>query len=182
MTSDPAIKAFINEFAGTDDQHLQLARNLTNGNPGGISTTDRQYLSKDAEGSEYEFQVAQLGAEKASNNATQQYAFRLLQDHAMLNADLMQLAHQKGLTLPTSINDRDRSRIENLMQLNGAAFDDAFVAEMVRINSSDIADSQSEVRVTKDPEIQAFLTKFAPTDEEHLRLARSLSGGGTAQR
>ncbi len=147
-----------------------------------ISATDSQYLTQDAEGSAYEFQLAQLGVEKASDSATQQYALRVLNDHAKFNTQLMQLAHNKGLTLPVNVNAQDKTKIERLMQLHGAAFDKAFAREMVRINSSDSSDSKREASMTKDPDIQAFINQFASTDEEHLQGARSLMGGSAAPR
>jgi len=146
-----------------------------------ISSTDKQYLSNDAEGSAYEFQLAELGVEKASSSATEQYAMGVLNDHAKFNAQLMQLAHQKGLTLPVEVKAQDRSRIDRLKQLQGTAFDNAFAREMVRINTSDISDSKREAGITQDQDIQAFLGQFAPTDQQHLQGARSLLNGSAAQ-
>ncbi len=145
-----------------------------------LSATDKKYLTQDAEGSAYEFQLAQLGVEKASDSATQQYALRVLDDHAKFNSQLMQLAHKKGLTLPVDTNAQDKSKIERLMQVNGAAFDKAFAKEMARINTSDISDSKREASMTKDPDIQAFINQFASTDEDHLQGARSLMGSSAA--
>lgn len=146
-----------------------------------MSAPDKQYLTKAAEGSAYEFELAQLGVEKASGSATQQYALRLLNDHAKFNTQLMQLAHQKGLTLPVAANSEDRNKIKRLMQLNGTAFDNAFAKEMVTINTSDISESKRQAGMTNDPDLKAFITQFAPTDQEHLQGARSLMGGSAPQ-
>ena len=124
-----------------------------------IADTDKQYLTKDAEGSAYEFQLAELGVQKASSRATQQYALRLLDDHAKFNSQLMQLAHKKGITLPLEVNK-----------------------EMVRINTDDMSDSKQEANMTKDADIQAFLNQFASTDQEHLQGARTLLNGSAANR
>ena len=144
-----------------------------------VSTTDKQYLTKDAEGSVYEFQLAELGVEKASGSATQQYALRLLNDHAKFNSQLMQLAHKKGITLPLEANAQDRARLKSLMQLNSVAFDRAFAKEMIRINTEDMSDSKQEASMTRDSDIQAFLNQFGSTDQEHLQGARSLLNGST---
>lgn len=146
-----------------------------------ISTTDRQYLTKDAEGSVYEFQLAELGVQKASGSATQQYALRLLDDHAKFNSQLMQLAHKKGIILPLEANTQDRARLKSLMQLNSTAFDRAFAKEMARINSEDVSASKQEANVTRDSDIQAFLNQFQATDQEHLQGAQSLLNGSATQ-
>jgi len=146
-----------------------------------MSATDKQYLTKVAEGSSYEFQLAQLGVQKASDSTTQQYALRLLNDHAKFNTQLMQLAHQKGWTLPVEASSDDRNKIKRLMQLNGTGFDKAFAKEMVKVNTSDISESKREAGMTNDSDLKAFLTQFTPTDEEHLQGARSLMGGSATQ-
>ena len=145
-----------------------------------ISDTDMHYLTKDAEGSAYEFQLAELGVEKASSRAAQQYALRLLDDHAKFNSQLMQLAHKKGITLPLEVNAQDRTKLKRLMPLNGVAFDNAFAKEMLRINNDDISDSKQEANMTKDSDIQAFVNQFASIDQEHLQGARTLLNGSAA--
>ncbi len=141
-----------------------------------ISYSDRQYLTKTAQGSAHEFEVAQLGVEKASSPTTEQYAQRLLGDHAQFNLKLLQLARQKGVTLPVSADPGEQAIIKRLMGLSGSAFDQAFAQEMIRINSEDITDSQQHLKQTRDPDIRAFITQFAPGDQQHLQGARSITG------
>lgn len=145
-----------------------------------LSNSDRQYLTQAAQGSAYEFEVAQLGVEKASSPATQQYAQKLLNDHAQYNLKLLQLARQKGITVPVTAAANQQSTINRLMGLSGAAFDRAFAQEMIRINSEDISDSQKQLKSTRDSDLQAFINQFAPGDQQHLQEARAISGN-TAQ-
>jgi putative membrane protein len=121
-----------------------------------------------------------LGVQKASSSATEQYAQRLLNDHAQFNLKLMQLARQKGVTLPVTADSNQQSVINRLMALSGPAFDLAFAQEMIRINSEDISDSQKQLQATRDPAVQAFINQFAPGDRQHLQGARAIAGN-TAQ-
>lgn len=93
----------------------------------------------------------------------------------------MQLAHQKGLTLPVEVKAQDRNRIERLKQLQGTVFDNAFAKEMVRININDISESKREASITTDRDIQAFLAQFAAADQQHLAGANNLLNGSAIQ-
>ena len=145
-----------------------------------LSSADQQFLSKTAEGSTHEFEVAQLGTEKAASSVTEQYALRLLNDHAKFNTQLMQLARRKGVTLPVSANPQEKATIDRLMGLSGATFDRAFAAEMVRINSEDIAAAQRQLNQTQDPDVKTFINQFLPGDQAHLQAAKAIAGS-TAQ-
>jgi putative membrane protein len=146
-----------------------------------LSSADRQYLAKSAQGSTHEFEVAQLGVEKASSPATEQYVQKLLDDHAQFNTQLMQLAHKKGVTLPVTADPSENKTITRLAGLSGTAFDRAFAQEMIHVNTEDISDSQKQLRVTRDADIRAFISQFASGDQQHLQGARSIAEN-TAQR
>ena len=140
-----------------------------------LSSSDQQYLTKVAQGSTHEFEVAELGAEKASSSTTQQYAQKVLNDHAQFNTKLMQLARQKKITLPVAADPSKQSTIDKLSSMNGPAFDQAFAQEMVSINTEDISDSQKQLNATQDPAIKAFISQFLPGDQQHLAGARSIA-------
>jgi putative membrane protein len=140
-----------------------------------LNSSDQQYLTKAAQGSTYEFEIAELGAEKASSSTTQQYAQKLLNDHAQYNIKLLQLARQKGLTLPVTGDPSKQSMIDKLVPMSGPAFDQAFAQEMIRINSEDISESRKQLSATRDPAIKAFINQFVPGDQQHLEAARSIA-------
>ncbi len=146
----------------------------SNSSPARLSNADRKYLVDTASGSTHEFEVAQLGVEKATSPAARQYAQQLLKDHATLNNRLLQLAHQERVTIPVQ-PESGRQKIAQLKQLSGSAFDQAFAQEMVRINREDISKAQQELKTTQNPNIQAFLNQLLSTDRQHLQAAQSIA-------
>lgn len=139
-----------------------------------IASVDREYLTKDAQGSVYDQSTAELAAQKAQSNALHRYAIQLIGDHARLNQELLTLARQKGITIPVTLADEDKSKLEQFSAMNGSAFDRAIIAEFVRTNADDVRDGRKELSATRDPQVRRAVTDFVRTEEKHLREARAL--------
>ncbi len=82
---------------------------------GPVAATDSKYLVANAQGSVYDFSTAELAVEKARSKAVQNYALRLLDDHARLNKMMLKLANQRGLLLPVTLADEDKTKLDSLM-------------------------------------------------------------------
>ena len=146
-----------------------------------ISPSTKQFLTKNATDSAYEFISAQLAVQKAQSPQVEQYALRLMDDHAQFNKALMQLARQKGLTLPVDLSPQDRTKLASLKQLFGAQFDQQYIQEVAKANAASVSEDKRAASTVKDPDVQAFITKFSPVDQEHLQLANALKGGSASQ-
>jgi predicted outer membrane protein len=139
-----------------------------------ISQVDREYLTKDAQGSVYDQSTANLAAQKARSSALHGYAIQLIGDHARLNQVLLTLARTKGITVPVTLADEDKSKLDNFSGMSGQAFDRAIIAEFVKINGDDVRDGRKELSLTRDPQVRRAVTEFVRTEEKHLRQARAL--------
>ena len=142
-----------------------------------VSDSDKNFLTKSAQDSLYEFASAQLAVQKAQDPNVAMYGLRLMNDHAEYNQQLMELARQKGIIVPVELDSQNRSKLEQLMQLQGSEFDRQYISESVQGNTSDVNDLQSEATSTQDPDIQAFIEQFLPVQEMHTQLSKSLENG-----
>ena len=142
-----------------------------------ITASDREYITKDAQGSMYEEQVSKLAEQKATNPQIKQYAAMLVQDHSNYTQSLQGLAQSLGVQLPTSMSADDSTRLAELNKLSGADFDRAYVKEAKRINEQDAQESKKEEQSAKDPSIVAFIKQFKETDEKHRQAADALPTG-----
>ena len=141
--------------------------------------TDKTFLIKDAQGGAYELASAKLATDKASRDAVKSYAQKLVSDHEQLNAALEKLGTDQGVQLPTDMTSADKKRLAKLEALSGPAFDKAYVAEAIRINTDDKHDAQKEQRTTKNEAIKSFIQQFAAMDDDHEKMARELKAGGS---
>jgi putative membrane protein len=65
-----------------------------------LSSADREFIMKAADGGMAEVELGRLAVNKASNSDVKAFGQRMVDDHSKANDQLMQLAQTKGVTLP----------------------------------------------------------------------------------
>ena len=150
------------------------AQNATLGSTAPVPEADKQFLIKDAQGSAYEMAIATLAQARTSRDDIKAYAARILQDHTNEGADLQQLAMSKRVLLPAEMTAGDRAKLNGMNLQAGSTLDRSFILEAIRINDEDKKDSQQEMSTTSDPDIKAFLQRYAATDAMHEQMAKAL--------
>jgi putative membrane protein len=139
-----------------------------------LSTADRNFIIGAARGGMAEVKLGQLAADRAASDAVKQFGQRMVQDHGKANDELTQLAQQKGVTLPQDMGTKNQQVMDRLSKLSGAAFDRAYMADMVKDHQKDIAAFQREATRGQDPDVRAWAAKTLPTLQEHYRMAREI--------
>jgi putative membrane protein len=138
-----------------------------------LSTAENTFLTAAAEGGMAEVELGKLAQQKANSDAVKEFGKRMEDDHSKVNDQLKSLASNKGVTLPTSISAKSQATKDRLSTLSGAAFDRAYMQDMVTDHTHDVAEFRRMASSATDPDIKAFATKNLPTLEEHLKLART---------
>jgi putative membrane protein len=139
------------------------------------SNPDRQFVMDAAQGGMAEVELGQLATQKASSDAVKQFGQRMVTDHGKANDELKTLAQSKSITLPTDIGAKHKATKDKLEKLSGAAFDRAYMQEMVSDHRKDVSDFRKESQSGKDPDVKAWAAKTLPTLEEHLKMAQAAS-------
>ena len=137
---------------------------------------DSGFMTKAAQGGIAEVEMGRLALQHASNEKVKQFGQRMVDDHSNANDQLKQLASQKGVTLPTEVNAKQKSTINKLSQLSGSEFDRAYMADMVKDHHEDVAEFQHEANSGKDSDVKTFAGKVLPTLQDHLRMAEDARG------
>lgn len=162
-----------------------------------LSSADRNFIMKAAQGGMEEVQLGQLAVSKASSEDVKQFGQRMVDDHTKANNELMQLAQNKGVTLPTSsttmnpsdtsmssssktntatgTNTKEQKTMDRLSKLSGAAFDKEYMREMLKDHEKDVAEFERESSSAKDPDLKSWATTTLPTLKEHLQMARDIN-------
>src|SRR6185437_7571900 len=139
----------------------------------GRQTSDHMFLQKAAQANMAEIQMGQLAQQNGSNASVKQYGERMVTDHSKLNDEAKELAEKKGITLPTTVTQKDQATYQDLSSKTGNDFDKAYITEMIKDHQTDIAEFQKEARSAMDPDIKSLASKALPTLREHLQLARN---------
>jgi len=138
-----------------------------------VSSSDRKFMEKAAQGGMAEVKLGQLAAEKGSAPEVKQFGQRMVDDHSKVNDQLKGIASTKGVTLPTEIDKSAQKEYDKLSKLSGAQFDREYMNHMVSDHKKDISDFKKEADKAKDADVKQFASSTLPTLEEHLNLANS---------
>lgn len=150
---------------------------MTNKMNGQVGAMDQRFMMKAAQGGMAEVQLGQLAVQHAGSQAVKDFGQRMVDDHSKANDQLKQLAAQKNVTLPTEVDAKDKATMDRLSNLNGAAFDRAYMRDMVADHKKDIAEFQREANNGKDPDVKAWASQTLPTLQTHLSLAEKTESG-----
>jgi len=137
-----------------------------------LGSADNTFAMKAAQGGMAEVQLGQLAKDHAKSQAVKDFGDRMVTDHTKANDELKSIASKKGITLPTSIDAKDQATYDRLSKLNGAEFDRAYMADMVKDHQTDVAEFRRESQNGNDADLKEFAGKTLPTLQEHLSLAQ----------
>jgi putative membrane protein len=139
------------------------------------SATDSNFVMKAAAGGHKEVEAGKLASSKATNSDVKAFAQRMVKDHGKANTELMSLAKSKSIDAKAKDTDA-KTLTDRLGKLSGAAFDRAYMEEMVKDHQTDVDLFDRQSREGDDAELKAWAGKQLPTLREHLKMAQDLNG------
>jgi len=142
---------------------------------GKAAATDTKFVHEAAAGGMAEVELGKLAAGKASSPDVKAFGQRMVDDHSKANDELKALASQKGMTLPSAPEPAHKAMQDRLSKLTGAAFDKAYMQEMVKDHDKDVAAFKHASTSAADPDLKAWAAKTLPTLQEHQTQAKSIN-------
>jgi putative membrane protein len=140
-----------------------------------LSASDKKFVMDAAKGGMAEVELGKMATEKASSDDVKKFGQRMVDDHTKANEQLKQVASQEGIQLPTALSAKDQMTKEKLSKLSGTAFDKAYMNDMVKDHTKDVADFQKESTNGKDPAVKDFAAQTLPTLQSHLQQAKQIA-------
>jgi putative membrane protein len=137
---------------------------------------DQQFLSEMAHGNIAEIELGRLAQDKAASAAVKQFGKRLVTDHSRALDELKMIAADKNMTLPATADPKHKAVKDTLSGMSGQRFDRAFAERMVQAHTDTLNKLQRAAKSFGDLDVKAWAAKTLPTVEEHLELAKNLSG------
>lgn len=168
-----------NKDAKESADSLNMAKDTTTNAAatGGIAVdeADAKFTTEAAVGGMAEVELGKMALEKSSNPQVKEFATMMVKDHGMANTELMAIAKQKNITLPTTVDDEHKKKMEDLSKKTGADFDKAYVSAMVDGHKSTLKLMEDESKDGKDADLKAFATKTAPIVQSHLQMINKIN-------
>lgn len=141
-----------------------------------VSSADKDFMDKAAQGGMAEVKLGELAATKAQSAEVKKFGQQMVDDHSKANGELKTVAAGKSVTLPTDVNAEQKELMDKLSKLSGAAFDKEYVKAMVEDHEKDVADFEKQSSGGTDADVKAFATKTLPTLKSHLETIKSING------
>jgi len=139
-----------------------------------MKSGDMSFATKAAEGGLAEVQLGKLAADKASNPDVKAFGQQMVDDHSKANDQLKAVAQKDNMTLPTSPNAKQQAMYQKLSGLSGAAFDKAYVMDMVKDHEEDVKEFQKEANSGKNGDVKSFAAETLPVIQGHLSKIKSI--------
>jgi putative membrane protein len=142
-----------------------------------LPRADEKFL-KDAAGDNLaEVKLGELAEQHAASDSVKRFGKRMGTDHQKAYDELKQLAAQKGVVVPTTLDRTHQALHDRLAKLSGADFDRAYMKEMVKDHDKDVKEFQKEASSGKDPDLKSWASTTLSTLKEHQQQAKQVQAG-----
>jgi putative membrane protein len=148
------------------------ATGATGGSVTTVSNEEKEFVVQAGEGGLAEVRQSEVARQKATNDEVKAFAERMVADHGKANEELQQLATNKGLVVPTALNEQHQKAVEHLQGLSGREFDRAYMMHMVEDHQKVVALFENAEKTAQDAELKAWISGKLPTLREHLQHAQ----------
>ena len=143
-----------------------------NGKSGKLTGDDERFIKEAASGGMMEVELGKIAADKAQNSEVKSFGKRMQDDHTKANQELKTIASNKGVTIPSDLDKKHKSKVDKLSKLSGGEFDRQYMKEMVDDHKEDVQKFQRIADKGRDSDVKKFAADTLPTLKEHLDLAQ----------
>ena len=140
---------------------------------GAQSAGDQAFVTKLAGVAMAEVELGTLAKDKASSREVKAFGQRMIDDHTKAGNELKGLAQRKNFAWPSALPPDAVALKDKLAKLNGAAFDRAYIDEMVKGHTEVLGVVQKEAQSGSDPDVKAWATKASSSVQAHLTHAQN---------
>jgi len=136
----------------------------------------KEFVDKAGTSGLAEVEMAQLGAQKATNGQVKAFAKQMVADHTKANQELLNAIKGKGLQVPSSRADMHKATMEKFQQQDaGKNFDRAYMEQMVEDHKAAIELFENAADDEKlDIDVRGYAKQTLPTLRDHLKQAQAI--------
>lgn len=134
--------------------------------------SDKMFARDAAMGGMEEVELGKLAVKNGQNDKVKQFGQRMIDDHSKANEQLKSIAAKNNIDLPTSLDASKRAMVDKFSRMSGAAFDKAYMQDMVKDHETDVAAFRKEADSGSNTDLKNFAGSTMPTLQDHLRMAK----------
>ncbi|HEX6772399.1 MAG TPA: DUF4142 domain-containing protein [Acidobacteriaceae bacterium] len=165
-------------------QQQQQQMDQTGANPMNAGPAmDKAFVKKALEGSIDEVEMGKLALQKSNDDQVKQFAQKMVDDHGKMANALKPAAQQMGVKVPDGPSKGQMKKMDKMKALQGDAFDQAYIKDMVKDHKSDASEFKQEAQNTQNPSMKEFATQGSQVIEQHLQQIQQIAQSkGTTQK
>jgi putative membrane protein len=137
--------------------------------------TDETFIKHGVQANLAEIALGRMAAEKSRTPEVREFSQKLIQDHSQAQRNLLRIAQEKNLSLPTQLDEKHQQKLEEIGQLSGPEFEKEFAKHMLKGHRKGVAMLHRAHQKTEDEQIKAFAQQLLPTLKQHLKLAENMA-------
>lgn len=143
---------------------------------GGIAVgeADAEFTTKAAVAGMAEVELGKLALQKSANAQVKEFANMMVNDHGKANEELMTIAKNKNITLPTALDEDHQKMWDELNAKSGKDFDKQYVDDMVDGHKKVLDMMEKQAKDGMDADLKAFAGKTAPVVKAHLDMIKKI--------
>ena len=132
------------------------------------------FLKKTAEEQQAQISLALLADERAANTRVRQFADHMTTIHKKLLKEVEELATEKGVMLPSELNDEHARTIKEFSRLSGHTFDRTYMHYILRDHQIDVQEFEEGMQTVEDSDVLHWTYRTLPMLRAHVEEARWL--------
>ncbi|MDB5246162.1 MAG: outer membrane protein-like protein [Segetibacter sp.] len=133
--------------------------------------SDTAFINKNIMDNRMEIELSKLGRDKGTSQAAKKVAALMITDHTNILNELEKLAARKN-----HHNNNHEMTMAPHSFPEGKEFDAAWAGQMLAMHEAKIAEMETFIGLTKDPELKAAVMKAIPKIKTHRDLLSKIPG------
>lgn len=139
-----------------------------------VSAQDREFAVQATYSNLAEIALGQLALTQAEDESVRQFAQTMVNDHTQAQDELRYLVESYDLEIPDTLNSEQQALYEELEQLEGYAFDSAYISSQVTAHQEAQQIFQKQIDQGDNKNIVGYASSLLPHITMHLSDARAL--------
>ena len=138
------------------------------------SATDTAFIKKAADGGMTEVELGKVAEKNGQRDDVKSFGSHMVKDHGKANDDLKSVASKMNVPVPDKVSAEHQAKIDKMSKLSGAAFDTAYVKEMVASHKKTIGAFETAKGKGGNEDLKKFIDDTLPVIKEHLEMAKKM--------
>ncbi|WP_439814020.1 DUF4142 domain-containing protein [Zavarzinia sp. CC-PAN008] len=123
-----------------------------------------------------DIKASELAIQRSPTPTVREYATQLLASQQKAQQELTLMAGQAGKNAPMTPNQEDAAQLEEMAQLDGAAFDRAYLDYQVTARTESVSLLGQQAADSSDQNLQRYAKANLPEAQAQLEQAKLLAG------